>query len=161
MERLTSSFTRLDKLNGAHQALPIIPATPSGCQRIKGDLHPLQVMVRGMQTAEHRLRGERPGALLEESPLFKVAASFQEKSCGICCSQMLQMLPQPAPLILQEGEIKRRGAQLRMCSCVKEGGRWDDIKKKFLYLVQSFTHSHRDLSSEHKISCSFLFITLF
>lgn len=66
MERLTSSFTRLDKLNGAHQALPIIPATPSGCQRIKGDL---QVVVRGMQTAVLRLRaGERPGASLEKSP---------------------------------------------------------------------------------------------
>jgi len=108
MERLTSSFTRLDKLNGAHQALPIIPATPSGCQRIKGDL---QAVVRGMQSAVLRLRaGERPVASLEKSPpspcpfsLFKVAASFQEKSCGICCSQMLQMLPQPAPLILQEG----------------------------------------------------------
>lgn len=68
MERLTSSFTRLDKLNGAHQALPIIPATPSGCQRIKGDL---QAVVRGTQTAERRLRaGERPGASLEDSPPF-------------------------------------------------------------------------------------------
>lgn len=130
MERLTSSFTRLDKLNGAHQALPIIPVTPSGCQRIKGDL---QAVVRGMQTAVRGLRaGERPRASLEKSPPpFKVAASFQEKSCGICCSQMLQMLPQPAPLILQEGKIKRRGVWLCMCSCVKEGGcrdgpwKWD------------------------------------
>ncbi|KAK9969430.1 hypothetical protein ABG768_027607 [Culter alburnus] len=87
MERLTSSFTRLDKLNGAHQALPIIPATPSGCQRIKGDL---QAVVRGMQTAVRRLRaGERPRASLEKSPPppFKVAASFQEKSVGFAAAK--------------------------------------------------------------------------
>jgi len=93
MERLTSSFTRLDKLNGAHQALPIIPATPSGCQRIKGDL---QAVVRGMQTAVLRLRaGERPVASLEKSPPPPLALSpflrwlllFRKKAVGFAAAK--------------------------------------------------------------------------
>lgn len=119
MERLTSSFTRLDKLNGAHQALPIIPATPSGCQRIKGDL---QAVVRGMQAAVLRLRaGERPGASLEKSPppsppFLRWLLLFRKKLWDLLQPNATNVTttcsPDPA-----RGKGKKGG----VCSCVKQG----------------------------------------